>query len=623
MLPVGSNIERRELPFITLIIIGLNIIAFLFEAILSDPTLYAFLDAQAYGPRNWYNPFAILTSFFLHGSVGHLFGNMFFLWIFGAPIEERLGWKKYLGFYLGAGVASALLYVIMQFLQVGPDAVGAIGASGAVSGVMAIYIYRCYYAKLKMVIDPFFFKFKFDIPALPFVLLFYVLPDLYAGVNYPTAMAVAYWGHIGGFVFGIIAARISRFGHEGMIEQLREKVNQALLDGKGLAAVEKELLKIMALVPFDPEVKIDLARLYAMTERPREALGYYSEGISIYFAKQPVAGAYTVMECAEKLGKSMDFKFHLKAAEVMVREGAYADARRVMLMALKQKLTRSPVIERLLVLFVKVNVELSKDNDAKKAFGMLKQGFPKSKLLKDAYSALELPPGKIFPPPRPTGTAGAEGNEGSGKKAEKALGVMADIMEIIVDPFFIFAWFIIKYVTLVMAFLGVWPGFLAKNFYGFVNQIVIFVLTLGLVLEYHTRFLTGMAGRIEQRKAEKAFDATRTLEEARMSEKKEDFARAARLYEQHLINDPGDLVSRRALGLLYMNRLGKNKNATEHFQYIMETADPSSPIHGDATEALVKLEVMAPPETYGYEEPEYMKDEGQQGGGQEPEQNQP
>jgi len=196
MIPVGSNIERRELPVITLILIGVNILGYLFEAIfgaLSPDMLLGILDAQSYGPRNWYNPFAILTSMFLHGSMDHLFFNMLFLWIFGPPMEERLGWKKYLGFYLGAGVSSALLFMIMGFIQVGPEGIGAIGASGAVAGVMAIYIYRCYFAKLRLMVDPFFFKLPFDIPALPFVIFFFI-KDLYAGINYPTVTGVANWG---------------------------------------------------------------------------------------------------------------------------------------------------------------------------------------------------------------------------------------------------------------------------------------------------------------------------------------------------------------------------------------------------------------------------------------------
>lgn len=597
MLPVGSNIERRELPVITLILIGLNVIAFLFEAIMPLDMLSAALDAQGYGPRNWYNPFAIFTSFFLHGSVDHIFFNMLFLWIFGPPIEERLGWKKYLGFYLGAGVSSALLFMVMQFLQVGPDGMGAIGASGAIAGVTAIYIYRCYYARLRMVIDPFFFKLRFNIPALPFV-LFYFIKDLYAGINYPTVTGVAHWGHIGGFVFGIVAARISRFGHEGRIEQLREKVNRGLEEGKGLAALEKELRKIMELVPHDPEVKHDLARLAASTGRPREALTYYSEAISTYFVKSPLAGAYAVMECAQQLKRPMDFKHHLKAAEVMVKHGDYADARKVLLIVLKQKLTRSLVIERCLALFARLNRELGRDGDAIKAMEMLRKGFPKSRLIAVVEEALRKAPGGIFPKPAPE--AEPAGTEATGK-GKKALGAMSELAEIAFEPFFIFAWMVTQIAVVVLATVGLWPQFLVEGFGDLLNQLVIFFVALIATIDHRTKFFSGYSDRRAQRRAEKAFDATRTLEEARMAERKQEFDRAARLFEQHLLNDPGDLVSRQGLARIYQNMLGDRKKAIEHLNYILETADPGAPVYSHATDTLVELGELEPPDTYVYE----------------------
>jgi membrane associated rhomboid family serine protease/Tfp pilus assembly protein PilF len=596
MIPVSSNIERRELPVITLILIGINIVGFLFEAILPDDMLHAFVDAQSYGPRNWYNPFAIFTSFFLHGSMDHLFFNMLFLWIFGPPMEERLGWKKYLGFYLGAGVSAAVLFMAMQFLQVGGEGMGAIGASGAVSGIMAIYIYRCYYAKLRLIIDPYFFKLGFSIPALPFV-LFYFIKDLYAGINYPTVTGVAHWGHIGGFVFGVVAARIVRLGHEGRIEQLREKVNQGLKEGKGLAALEKELLKILELVPHDPEVKHDLARLCAGTERPREAMGYYGEAIGTYFVKSPLAGAYTVVECVKALKRPMDFKHHLKAAEVMVKHGEYADARKILIVVLKQKLTRSPVIERTLALFSKVNHQLGRDGDAKKALGMLEKGFPKSRLLEDVRTAMRKEAGYIFPPP--VVEAVEQKPEGMGRAA---LGAMADVAEVAFDPFFLFAWIVTQIAVRVLAAVGLWPGFLIEGFGDLLNQIVIFTVALVATLDHRFKLITGFMGRRETRKAEKNFDATRTLEEARMAEKKEEFKRAAKLYEQHLLNDPGDLVSRVSLARLYQNSLGSRKKAIEHYRNIMESADPSAPAHGHATDALIELGEMEPPETYAQDE---------------------
>jgi len=597
MLPVSSNIERRELPFITLVIIGLNVIAFLFEAILPNDMLSAALDAQSYGPRNWYNPFAIFTSFFLHGSMDHLFFNMLFLWIFGPPMEERLGWKKYLGFYLGAGVSASMLFMVMQFIQVGPDGVGAIGASGAVSGIMAIYVYRCFYAKLRMIIDPYFFKLGFNVPALPFVLFFFI-KDLYAGINYQTVTGIAHWGHIGGFVFGVIAARLNRFGHEGRIEQLRDKVNKGLAEGKGLAALEKELKKILELVPHDPEVKHDLARLCASTERPKEAMSYYSEAISSYFVKDPVAGAYAVMECAQQLKRPMDFKHHLKAADVMVRHGDYADARKVLLMVLKQKLTRSQVIERTLALFAKVNRQLGRDGDANKAFGMLMKGFPKSRLLADVKSALGKEPGEIFPPPAEQKPTQPGQEEGSGRAT---LGAMSEVAEIAFDPFFIFAWMVAQIATVVLAVVGFWPAFLIEGFGDLLNQLVIFTLALIATVDHRTKFVSGFLERREQRKREKAFDTTRTLEEARLSEKREEFDRAARLYEQHLLNDPGDLVSRHSLARIYQGRLDNNEKAIEHFRIMMEAADPSAPAHGHATDALVALGALDAQESHAPE----------------------
>jgi len=591
MIPVGSNIERRELPFVTLGIIGLNVLGFLFEAILPNDMLNAALDALSYGPRNYYNPFAVFTSMFMHGSMDHLFFNMLFLWIFGPPMEERLGWIKYLAFYLGAGVSSALLFMAMQFLQVGPEGNGAIGASGAITGVMGIYIYRCYFAKLRMVVDTFYLKLPFEVPALPFVLFFFI-KDLYAGINYPTVTGTAHWGHIGGFVFGVIAARMIRLGHEGRIEQLREKVNKGLQEGKGLASLEKELMKILELVPHDPEVKHDLARLCASTERPREAMSYYTEAISTYFVKSPLAGAYTVVECVQKLKRPMDFKHHLKAAEVMVRHGEYADARKVLLIVLKQKLTRSQVIERTLALFAKVNHQLGRDGDAKKALGMLEKGFPKSRLIEDVRVAMRKEPGFIFPPPV------KEAEQKPESRGRIAMGMMSEVAEIAFDPFFIFAWVMTQIAVTFLAVLGLWPGFLREGFGDLLNQLVIFTLALVATIDHRTGLIRNFSSRRDQKKAEKEFDKTRTLEQARMAEKKEEFKEAARLYEKHLQGDPGDLMSRYSLARLYQVRLNKKKKAIEQYRILLETADPSAPAHGQATDALVELGDMEPPETY-------------------------
>ncbi len=554
------------------------VVAYLFQVLMDSSSL---VSAFSYGPRNWFNPFAIFTSMFLHGDISHLFFNLLFLWIFGSPLEERLGWKRYLLFYLGAGVASGLLYTGMRMLQ-HTDDMGAIGASGAISGMMAIYIYRCFYAKLRMVIDPVFFPVKFNIPALPFVAFYYILPDIYAGSSPESVTNIAHWGHVGGFAFGILVARLSKFGHEGQIEKLRDKINKALEADEGIASVEKELLVIEELVPHDPEIKLDLARLYANTQRPAEALRYYSESIGTFFVKDPLMGAFTVNECVKKLGKPMDFKYHLKAADVLVRDGSYEDARQVLLIVLKQKLTRNPVIERILALFARVNAHIDKRQDAQKAFSMLKQGFPKSQLIKPVGAAIAKPPGQVLPPPTHT-----DRKEEASAETGVAMGTMNQIAEIAFDPLFILAWFVMRVITSIV---------MRSNF-GAAAEVVVFVVALMLLIEYRTRFLRNLTGRKEERKKEKEFDHVRNLENARMAVKKEDFKLAAKLFELHLENDSGDLTSRYMLGRVYQNHLKKKKKAIEHFKYLMDAADLTAPVHGDATNALVEMgEMEAPPE---------------------------
>lgn len=588
MLPIGSNIERREVPRITLILMALCVVAYLIEILIFNKSMFA---AFSYGPRNWYNPVAIFTSMFLHGSLSHLFFNLLFLWIFGASLEERLGWKRYLGFYLGAGVASALLYTGMRVLQHG-DQIGAIGASGAVSGMMALYVYRCFYARLRLVIDPLFLPIKFNIPALPFVAFYYVLPGLYAGSSPEAVTNVAHWGHIGGFLFGIVAARMSRLGHEGQIEKLRHRINKALEEEKGIASVEKELLAIEELVPNDPEVKLDLARLYANTARPAEALRYYAESIGTYFVKDPLVGAFTVNECVRKLGKPMDFKYHLKAGEVLVRDGSHEEARQVLLTALRQKLSRNPVIERTLALFARVNAHLDKRADAQKAFAMLQKGFPKSQLIKPVGVAIGKPPGEVLPPPVPAGDRKLEQ-----VKAEAAMDTMNGIAEVAFDPFFIFIWLGFRFLAAIVMFVSGIDRWFGHP----VTEVVIFAIALLGLIEHRTHILRNLAGRKEQRRKAREFDRVRNLENARMAEKKEDFKLAAKLYEKHVDHDPGDMVSRYTLGRIYQNRLDKKKKAIEHYRYLIEATDPTAPVHGHATDALVELGEMEAPEGYGEE----------------------
>jgi membrane associated rhomboid family serine protease len=149
----------------------------------------------------------LLTSMFLHGGWLHLVGNLWYLWIFGDNVEDRLGHLRFLLFYLAAGLAAAAVHVLS-----GPAAhVPTIGASGAVAGVLGAYLVLYPRARVLTLLPLFPF---FQVVALPAVLLLglWLLFQFVSGTLSlgSTGGGVAWWAHVGGFVFGMAVARLGR-----------------------------------------------------------------------------------------------------------------------------------------------------------------------------------------------------------------------------------------------------------------------------------------------------------------------------------------------------------------------------------------------------------------------------
>src|SRR6478752_6886516 len=149
MIPLRDDQPRFSTPYVTYFLIGLNLVAFLFEATLTPQSFKVLLyqlgmvpanitgflaGAGRMGPMAAFLP--ALTSMFLHGSWMHVIGNMWFLWIFGDNIEDHLGHFRYLLFYLACGVAAAITHIIFNLSSNEPT----VGASGAIAGVMGAYV---------------------------------------------------------------------------------------------------------------------------------------------------------------------------------------------------------------------------------------------------------------------------------------------------------------------------------------------------------------------------------------------------------------------------------------------------------------------------------------------------
>jgi membrane associated rhomboid family serine protease len=203
MIPLRDVIPSRTTPYITVTIIVLNAVAWLFEVSLPHEVLNDFLTAYGVVPAYLAWP-TLITSMFLHGSWSHVIGNMWYLWIFGDNVEDRVGHGRFIVFYLLCGIAAALGQVATDPNSMLPT----IGASGAIDGVMGAY-FVLYPQSRVLTLIPFIW---FQIVELPAVVLlgFWFLMQLFsAGTIAMTAAShgsggVAFAAHVSGFVMGLV-----------------------------------------------------------------------------------------------------------------------------------------------------------------------------------------------------------------------------------------------------------------------------------------------------------------------------------------------------------------------------------------------------------------------------------
>lgn len=214
MIPTNNTIPYEARPKATLVLIALCVAAFLYQMTLAGPAAEAFLSAYALVPARFTDgtwaaahglaradPTPFLTSMFLHGGVMHILSNLWVLWVFGPALEDRLGSGRFLLLYLVSGLAAGVLHFVFNFSSTVP----ALGASGAIAGVIAAYARRFPYAWVNVlqpivVVPVFFFM-----PALVFAGLWFITQVMQAAGSLALpagAGGVAWWAHIGGFLAG-------------------------------------------------------------------------------------------------------------------------------------------------------------------------------------------------------------------------------------------------------------------------------------------------------------------------------------------------------------------------------------------------------------------------------------
>ena len=212
MFPLYDTARSHKFPIINLLLIGANAYAFYLELGMAPAELENFIFANGLIPAQLLaNPNAewmtILSSMFLHGGWFHIISNMWILFIFGDNIESRMGGIRYLIFYLLSGAIAGLL----QTYILPTSQVPMIGASGAVAGVLGAYLILYPQSRIASLVPIFFIFTLIEIPAFIF-LIFWFITQLYSGLFslQGNESGIAWWAHIGGFVFGVCIALFFR-----------------------------------------------------------------------------------------------------------------------------------------------------------------------------------------------------------------------------------------------------------------------------------------------------------------------------------------------------------------------------------------------------------------------------
>lgn len=217
MIPLRDSNPSSTRPYVTVVLLAVNCLIFLYEITLSERGLYQLVTVAGMVPArvaafplhpgisatDALLPF--FTSMFLHGGFMHLIGNMWFLWIFGDNVEDHLGHARYLLFYFICGLGAGVTHLVFNWGSPVPT----IGASGAVAGVLGAY-FLLYPRHRVLTLIPFFFLIMIELPA-GVILLYWFVIQFFSGAASAFGDAgsagVAWWAHVGGFALGFLLVK--------------------------------------------------------------------------------------------------------------------------------------------------------------------------------------------------------------------------------------------------------------------------------------------------------------------------------------------------------------------------------------------------------------------------------
>jgi len=265
MIPLRDTIQSKNYPIMNTLIISLNVLVYLWE-LGQGPRLEEIFFYYGIVPARYSNPHVaayfnlpeqilpFFSSMFMHGGFFHILGNMWFLYIFGDNVEDRLGPVRYLFFYILCGLAAGLIHIMTNWHSTIPT----IGASGAIAGVMGAYFLFYPMARVLTIIPIFLFFQIVELPAFLFLGIWFLMQFFFASLGQGEVSGVAWWAHIGGFVSGI-----------GLIKLLPSLPSLGLTERLGRYLEKKRTPHLQYIIPLGSEDSLDLYGTILLS--PKEA----------------------------------------------------------------------------------------------------------------------------------------------------------------------------------------------------------------------------------------------------------------------------------------------------------------------------------------------------------------
>jgi len=301
-IPIGTEARVRGTPWGTIAITAINVLVFLFFSLFPGFEIDYYRLALLPGAPSLLTS---ITSSFLHAGWFHLASNLLYLVLLGPPIESRIGTGRFLVAYLGfAGLAN--MAQAAWVLTAAPDltSVPIVGSSGAIAGVMGLFLVRLYFVRLRIASILLFYLHgvarptRFALPAVVAIGSWFVLQAVYQLVD--SSGGTAYVSHLSGLLFGIGLGFLLGFGGEGRLERRLVLGDRYAQRGEWFAALG-EYESYLARVPDDPEVLIQAARVHRVTDQSMRSVDRFRQAIAAWLKRGDLGAACDAFDEMKRL----------------------------------------------------------------------------------------------------------------------------------------------------------------------------------------------------------------------------------------------------------------------------------------------------------------------------------